>query len=115
MYRVAIIALLVVLAGLQYRLWIGDGSLAQVHHLRSMHDKIAKTNANDRARNDAMQAQIDDLKSGIGATEGRARAEMGMVKPGETFFLTAPDETPAGPADPDDSKQADQNQSGDAG
>ncbi|MES1935843.1 septum formation initiator family protein [Salinisphaera hydrothermalis] len=93
MYRVAVIALLVIFAGLQYRLWIGDGSLAQVHHLQSMRDKIAKTNKQDRARNDAVQTQINDLKSGIGATEGRARAEMGMVKPGETFFLTVPDET----------------------
>ncbi|MGB7757737.1 MAG: septum formation initiator family protein [Salinisphaera sp.] len=93
MYRVAVIALLVVLAGLQYRLWVGDGSLAQVHHLKSMHHKIAEANTQDRVRNDAMQAQIDDLKSGVGATEGRARTEMGMVKPGETFFLTVPDES----------------------
>lgn len=93
MYRVAVIALLVVLAGLQYRLWIGDGSLAQVHHLQTMHAKIGKANTRDRVRNDAMQAQINDLKSGVGATEGRARAEMGMVKPGETFFLTVPDES----------------------
>ena len=93
MYRVAVIALLVVFAGLQYRLWIGEGSLAQVHHLQSMRDKIAKANKQDRTRNNAVQAQIKDLKSGIGATEGRAREEMGMVKPGETFFLTVPDES----------------------
>ncbi|AWN17057.1 Cell division protein DivIC (FtsB), stabilizes FtsL against RasP cleavage [Salinisphaera sp. LB1] len=93
MYRVAVIALVVVLAGLQYRLWIGDGSLAQVHHLQTMHQKIVRENKNDRERNNAMQARINDLKSGVGATEGRARVEMGMVKPGETFFLTVPDES----------------------
>lgn len=95
MYRVAVIALLVILAGLQYRLWVGDGSLAQVHHLQSMNNKIERKNAQDRVRNNTMQAQIDDLKSGVRATEGRARTEMGMVKPGETFFLTVPDESSA--------------------
>lgn len=90
MYRVAVIALLLIFAGLQYRLWIGDGSLAQVHHLHSMHDKVAKANAEDHARNHAMQTQIDNLKSGIGATEDRARSKMGMVKSDETFFLTVP-------------------------
>ncbi|WP_423820773.1 septum formation initiator family protein [Salinisphaera sp. SPP-AMP-43] len=91
MYRVAVVALLVVFAGLQYRLWIGEGSFAQVHHLQSMRDELQKTNAQAEKRNDAMQAQIEDLKSGVGATEGRARVEMGMVKPGETFFLTVPE------------------------
>lgn len=98
MYRVAVVALLVVFAGLQYRLWIGEGSFAQVHHLQSMRDELQKTNAKAEKRNDAMQAQIEDLKSGVGATEGRARVEMGMVKPGETFFLTVPDKQADGPS-----------------
>lgn len=91
MYRIAVIVLLLIFAGLQYRLWIGDGSLAQVHHLKTMQDKLAKSNAEHRARNDAMAAQIERLKSGDGATEDRARAEMGMIKPHEKFFLTVPD------------------------
>ncbi|HET7315010.1 MAG TPA: septum formation initiator family protein [Salinisphaera sp.] len=90
MYRVAAIVLLIMLAGLQYRLWVGDGSLAQVYHLESMRGQIAKVNARHRARNEAMQAQIENLKSGLGASEARARAEMGMIKPDETFFLTVP-------------------------
>lgn len=107
MYRVAVIALLVVLAGLQYRLWIGDGSLAQVHHLQTMQSTIAQANTRDRGRNDAMQAQIDDLKSGVDATEGRARDEMGMVKPGETFFLTVPDQSAPAKSSSDASQTAD--------
>jgi cell division protein FtsB len=88
MFKLAVIALLVVFAGLQYRLWVGDGSLAQVHRIAQLRDTLHLQNAKDRTRNAAMQVQIDDLKSGALATEGRARSEMGMVKPDETFFLT---------------------------
>lgn len=88
MFKLAVIALLVVFAGLQYRLWVGDGSLAQVHRIAQLSDTLHLQNAKDRTRNAAMQVQIDDLKSGALATEGRARSEMGMVKPDETFFLT---------------------------
>lgn len=91
MYRVAVVALIVMLAGLQYRLWVGDGSLAQVHYLQTLRDRIVHENTQARSRNDTLQAQIKDLKSGMGATEDRARDEMGMIKPGETFFLTVPD------------------------
>lgn len=93
MVKIVIVALLVVFVGLQYRLWIGDGSLAQVHRVTKMHKTLADQNAKDQARNDAMQAEVNDLKSGALATEGRARAEMGMIKPDETFFLTLDDKS----------------------
>ena len=41
-----------------------------------------------KARNAALQAEVDDLKSGVAAVEGRARSELGMILPGETFYLT---------------------------
>ena len=100
MYKIVIVALLVVFAGLQYRLWIGDGSLAEVHRVTQMQQDLAKQNAKDEARNNAMQAEVDDLKSGALATEGRARSEMGMVKRDETFFLTLDDKSDKASATP---------------
>lgn len=91
MFRVALVVLLLVLAGLQYRLWIGDGSLAEISRIEHQRDDLKQANAKATARNDAMQNEVDDLKTGDGAAEGRAREEMGMIKPGETFFLTVPD------------------------
>lgn len=88
MYRMVIIALVVVLAGLQYRLWIADGGWAEVHRLAGMKEELAQANDKRLARNDALQAEVDDLKSGENATEGRARADMGMIKRDEQFFLT---------------------------
>lgn len=88
MYRSAIVILLVIFAGLQYRLWVGDGSWAQVHRLTQMRDNLHNRNIRNQSRNDAMQAEVNDLKSGEQATEGRARADMGMIKRDEKFFLT---------------------------
>lgn len=88
MYRIAIIGLVVVLAGLQYRLWVGKGSVAQMHHLQTMHDQLAQANAKNKQRNQVMLAQVANLKAGDSAAETYARSELGMIKPGETFFLT---------------------------
>jgi len=101
MFKIVIVALLVIFAGLQYRLWVGDGSVAQVHRVSIERDDLADQNAKDETRNNAMQAEVNDLKSGALATEGRARSEMGMVKRDETFFLTLDKKTPGQPAAPD--------------
>lgn len=95
MYRAVVIVLVLVLAGLQYRLWIADGGWAEVHRLSEMKQELAEANARRVARNDALQAEVDDLKAGQSATEGRARSDMGMIKRDEQFFLTV---APPGPA-----------------
>lgn len=93
LFRLALVLLILVFLGLQYRLWVGEGSYAERHRIEMRRDALAEANAKARSRNDAMQAEVDDLKAGDGAAEARAREEMGMVKSGETFFLTVPDET----------------------
>ncbi|WP_353220625.1 septum formation initiator family protein [Salinisphaera sp. S4-8] len=104
MYRAVIIVLLVVLAALQYRLWIADGGWAEVHRLSEMKQDLRAANERNEARNDALQAEVDDLKSGESATEGRARSDMGMIKRDEEFFLTIapPGSTPSKPKADDD-------------
>ena len=82
------IAVLVCLLGvLQYRLWIADGGIPSVHHLQAKVQNEKKTDLHLQARNDAMEAEVENLKSGTAAIAGRARSELGMVKRGETFFL----------------------------
>jgi len=39
-----------------------------------------------KARNDALNAEVTDLKSGRAAIEERARSELGMIKQDEVFF-----------------------------
>ena len=87
MRRILTVVLSLLLAGLQYRLWIADGGLAHTHRLaeqvQAQRDEVAALTA----RNAALDAEITDLKSGGGAIESRARMNLGMVRDGETFFL----------------------------
>ena len=57
-------------------------------------------NAGLKQRNDALAAEVRDLKSGVAAVEERARSELGMIKPGETFYRVVDDrrKPPAEPA-----------------
>jgi cell division protein FtsB len=84
--RWLLIALVLILAALQYRLWVGEGSLGEITLLRrqisEQHAEIEQL----KARNRALQAEVEDLKRGLEAIEELARAEMGMVKEGEVFY-----------------------------
>jgi len=79
---------------LQYRLWIGNGSLTEVHHLRTAKIEHAEENNRLRERNQSLAAEVLDLKQGQEAIEERARSEMGMIKTGETFYQII-DNTPS--------------------
>lgn len=88
MYRVLVIVLLLVFVGLQYRLWISDGSMAEVHRLREAKQELQAQVEQARTRNQALAAEIENLESGKEAMIGRARSDIGMIKKSETFFLT---------------------------
>lgn len=78
--------LIALLAILQYRLWLGDKSLADSFHLQEQIRLQQQSNAQLVARNQVLREEISDLRSGTEALEERARNELGMVKEGETFF-----------------------------
>ena len=78
--------LIVLLALLQYRLWIGNGSMTDVHHLEQAKQALIEENGQLRERNQALAAEVNDLKNGYDAIEERARSDMGMIKRGETFY-----------------------------
>jgi len=83
-------ALLVVVVGLQYRLWLsGDG----VRELARLSDAVERQKAENEelvARNQQMIAEVADLKAGMVAIEERARSELGMIGRNETFFQVVP-------------------------
>jgi len=78
---------MLMLVGLQFRLWIAEGGVAHTHRLRNATELQRAENAQRVARNAALDAEIQDLKSGVAAIESRARTTLGMVHDGETFFL----------------------------
>ncbi len=83
-----IVALLVLmLTGLQYRLWVGEGSLAELARLQREIQKQQVENDRRRERNRVLAIEVEELKSGLDSVEERARTEMGMIKKGETFYM----------------------------
>ena len=79
-----ILGVLVVL--IQYPLWLGKGGWLRVWDIdRQLASQRAK-NETLQARNDALDAEVRDLKQGYEAIEERARFELGMVRKDEVFF-----------------------------
>ena len=81
------IVLTLLLAGLQYRLWVGEGSLAQVSRLQQQIAEQQGENERLLERNRILEAEVMELKRGMETVEERARQELGMLKEGETLYL----------------------------
>jgi len=98
--RVLILSLLLILGWLQYRLWVGEGSLAEVHALKSDIAEQTQEIAALHARNQALAAEVANLKEGNQALEERARMGLGMIKQGEVFLQVIEAPPAAGDAGP---------------
>lgn len=84
--KVLAACLVVVLVLLQYRLWLGDGGMREVHRLRAEIEVQREQNRELKERNRTLAAEVQDLKKGTVAIEERARTDLGMVRSGETFY-----------------------------
>ena len=84
--KTLIAALIIILALLQIKLWFGNGSLSEVWRFHQAIEIQEKENAALRERNQALNAEVQDLKQGLDAVEERARSELGMIKKDEVFY-----------------------------
>ena len=83
--KVVLGCLLVVLAFLQYRLWLSDDGMREVWHLGTAVETQRAENAVLAERNAQLKAEVADLKQGLTALEERARHDLGMISVTETF------------------------------
>jgi cell division protein FtsB len=90
MLRWVALVLLLLLIGLQFKLWSDHGGMSEVTGLRAAVKKQSDENDKLTQRNQALAADVNDLKHGEEAVEARARAELGLIKPGETFYQVVP-------------------------
>ena len=74
------------IAALQYPMWLGKGGWLQVREYDRQAALQRAANAQLQQRNDALDADVRDLKTGYEAIEERARSELGMIKQDEVFF-----------------------------
>lgn len=84
--KILIAVLFLLIIQLQYRLWFGDGNIYQVQEYQQRLNVLAHEVKKKKERNDALYAEVLDLRKGEEAIEERARYELGMIKENETFF-----------------------------
>ncbi len=85
--RWLLIVLSLILVFLQYRLWVGEGSLAQRQVLKHKVEIQQQENEVLRERNRVLANEVSNLKEGLESVEERARTDLGMIKEGETFYM----------------------------
>ncbi|MEM7304214.1 MAG: cell division protein FtsB [Pseudomonadota bacterium] len=84
--KLFVLFLIVVLIGLQYKLWVDGDGVRKLVHLNTRIDNQQMVNQQMYQQNEVLAAEVEDLKSGYDAIEERARMELGMIREGETFF-----------------------------
>ncbi|MEM1411267.1 MAG: cell division protein FtsB [Pseudomonadota bacterium] len=88
--RILIAALLLLLVTLQFKLWFGDGGVSDISALEQ---RVAAQEAENQMledRNDALRAEVEDLRERLDAVEERARSELGLIREGEDFYQVVP-------------------------
>jgi cell division protein FtsB len=102
------LVLVVLIALLQYPLWLGKGGWLRVWDYDRQLQAQREVNQKLEQRNAGLDAEVRDLKSGFEAIEERARYELGMIKEGEIFvqvpqkMLLAPSAGPSSVPVPSD-------------
>jgi cell division protein FtsB len=86
----------VLIALIQYPLWLGKGSWLTVWKHNQQIEQQKNYNETLKQRNQQLDEEVRDLKQGVTAIEERARVELGMVKQDEVFYQTV-DESQLGP------------------
>ena len=88
--RTLALIFIALIVALQYPMWLGKGGWLQVRELDRQLAAQRENNEKLKARNEALDADVRDLKSGFEAIEERARSELGMVRSDEVFFQLQP-------------------------
>lgn len=83
------VALLAILLILQYRLWIAEGSLAELSRLERQFEEQSRINEQLQQRNSVLELEVLELQSGNKGLEQRAREQLGLIREGETFYQFA--------------------------
>jgi cell division protein FtsB len=98
--RILAIVFVALIALLQYPLWLGKGGWLHVWETDRQVSAQKDSNAKLRVRNDALDAEVHDLKQGYDAIEERARYELGMIKQDEIYFQILEKTPVLSPAEP---------------
>lgn len=71
---------------LQYKIWLGEGGIPRILQLQEEVDTVQTQVDKLKERNQALDAEVQDLKKGLDAIEERARSELGMIGQDEVYY-----------------------------
>ena len=97
--RALAIALGALIVLIQYPLWFGKGGWLRAWDVDRQVSAQKARNSELERRNAHLAAEVRDLKTGTEAIEERARQELGMVRPDETFYQYVQPPAASKPAD----------------
>ncbi|WP_025770794.1 septum formation initiator family protein [Thioalkalivibrio sp. HK1] len=86
LFRTIIVALLALTGALQYRLWVADDGMRELHRLELALAQGEEENDRLDERNRRLSVEVHELKEGSDAVEERARHDFGMIRRGEIFY-----------------------------
>jgi cell division protein FtsB len=72
---------------LQFRLWVSNDGFGESARLAELIEQQTDENSRLSQRNQRLEAEVVDLRSSEGALEERARADLGLIGPDETFYI----------------------------
>ena len=101
--RWLLLVLLLLLGVMQYRLWLGEGSLAEQHRLELQVEEQTLINTELTARNAVLEREVLELQNGNKGMEQRAREQLGLIREGETYYQVV--DTPKPLSQPDQEKK----------
>jgi len=95
------VGLALVILLLQYRVWLSEDGVRELDRLRRAVATQRAENEQLADRNRQLAAEVRDLKTGLDALEERARSDLGMIAPHETFYQVVPPPPPPGARSPE--------------
>lgn len=88
--RWLLVILGIAVLALQGQLWFADNGYNKTRNLRMAVADQRAQNQLLRQRNASLDAEVINLKQGEEAAEERARTDLGMIGPRETFYQVVP-------------------------
>lgn len=86
----ALLLLIVMFFALQYALWLGEGGRKDEYTKKRQITEQEQVNQELKAQSQALQAEIDSLKTGTEAIKEKARSDLSYVGKGEILYRIGP-------------------------
>ena len=86
-FYLLVLILTLVIFMTQFNYWFGDYNRSDLNSMKEEISQISIENEELLLENKLLEEERDKLSSGREAIEGIARSELGLIKPGETFYV----------------------------